>query len=90
MDDDAEPHRAVTGGPAYVYVQVADDIGRRIRAGEWARDERLPGRERLAEQYGVADRTVRRAMEELEARGMVTVVPDKGTFVIWPVHKTCT
>ncbi len=88
--EDPEAPRPVTSGPAYVYVQVADDIERRIRAGEWARNERLPGRERMAARYGVADRTVRRAMEELEARGMVTVVPDKGTFVTWPVHRTRT
>jgi DNA-binding GntR family transcriptional regulator len=85
MDDNDGP-RPVTGGPAYVYAQVADDIERRIRRGEWARDERLPGRERMAEAYRVADRTIRRAMEELEARGLVEVVTDKGTFVVWPAH----
>lgn len=82
MGTDNDGHHAF-GGPAYVYVQVADDIERRIRAGEWARDERLPGRERLAESYGVADRTIRRAMEELQGRGMVEIVPDKGTYVVW-------
>ena len=77
-DNDGRPAFA---GPAYVYAQVADDVERRIRAGEWAPGERLPGRERMAARYGVADRTVRRAMEELEERGVVEVVPDKGTFV---------
>lgn len=89
MGEDNDGHHAF-GGPAYVYAQLADDIERRIRAGEWARDEKLPGRERLADEYRVADRTVRRAMQELEERGLVVVVPDKGTFVVWPVHRSRT
>jgi DNA-binding GntR family transcriptional regulator len=86
MDSDDEAPRAVSRGAAYAYRQVADGIAERIRSGEWPHDARLPGREDLAAEYGVAERTVRRAMRELEKDGMVTVVPAKGVYVTWPVH----
>jgi DNA-binding GntR family transcriptional regulator len=87
MEDDDEAPRAVSRGAAYAYRQVADDIAARVRAGEWPFDARLPGREELAAEYGVAERTVRRAMQVLEAEGIVVVVPAKGVYVTWAVHK---
>jgi DNA-binding GntR family transcriptional regulator len=84
-DDDRAP-RAVSRGAALAYRQVADSVGGRIRAGEWPYDARLPGRDELAAEYGVADRTVRRAMQELEKAGLVTVVPAKGVYVTWTGH----
>jgi DNA-binding GntR family transcriptional regulator len=86
-EDDDEAPRAVSRGAAYAYRQVADDIARRVREGEWPHDSRLPSRDELAADYGVAERTVRRAMQELEESGFVTVVPAKGVYVTWRGHE---
>jgi GntR family transcriptional regulator len=70
------------GGPAYVYMRVADHIAARIAAGDLPADARLPGERELAAEYGVAIGTARRAVEELRERGLVVTLPGKGTYVI--------
>jgi DNA-binding GntR family transcriptional regulator len=88
MNEDGEVRpRIITGGAAYIYAQVADDIKHRIDAGEWGLSGQLPSREVLAAEYGVAERTVRRAMRELEERGAVEIVPSKGVFVTRAGHR---
>ncbi|MFC5721404.1 GntR family transcriptional regulator [Streptomyces gamaensis] len=67
--------------PVYVYVQVADHIAARIAAGRLKQGARLPGERDLAEQYGVAVGTARRAVRELRERGLLVTLPAKGTFV---------
>jgi DNA-binding GntR family transcriptional regulator len=71
MTTDDVPPRPLPGGIGYVFEQLADDIAGRIRAGEFPPGTLLPGRGRLAAEYGVAEMTVRRALAELEARGLV-------------------
>lgn len=73
----------MTDLPGYVYVRVADEIEADIRRGEWAFGARLPGREKLAQRYGAAELTVRRALRVLEERGTVRVLPSSGTWVTW-------
>ncbi|MFW5416602.1 winged helix-turn-helix transcriptional regulator [Nocardiopsis sp. CNT-189] len=60
---------------------VADHIAARIRAGELSPGMRLPPERELAEEYGVAYMTVRRASKELRERGLIVTVHGKGTFV---------
>lgn len=67
--------------PVYVYVQVADHIAARIASGELRPGARLQGERDLAEEYGVAIGTARRAVQELRDRGLVTTLPAKGTFI---------
>lgn len=69
---------------AYVYMQVADHIAERIAKGELRPGARLLGERDLAEEYGVAHLTTRRAMRELRERGLVVTLPAKGTFVAYP------
>lgn len=66
-------------GPTPLYLQIADDLQRRIAAGEIGR--RLPGVRVVAETYGVAHATAARSMRELVARGAVVTVNGRGTFV---------
>ena len=66
-------------GEQYAYLQVADDLERRINAGEI--EVKLPGERDLAEEYGVAYTTVRRAMEVLRNRGVIITRHGRGTFV---------
>lgn len=65
------------GGLAYV--QVADDLARRIRAGEITR--RLPAERALAEEYGVGYQTARHAVDVLRERGLVATAGTRGTYV---------
>jgi DNA-binding GntR family transcriptional regulator len=68
------------------YVQVADDLEARIRAGEFPYDAALPRREDLAREYGVGEMTVRRALGMLADRGLVRPMSSVGTVVIWAGH----
>ncbi|WAU79091.1 winged helix-turn-helix domain-containing protein [Streptomyces sp. Qhu-G9] len=69
---------------AYVYMQMADHIAARIASGELRPGARLPGERDLADEYGVAHLTARRATRELRERGLVVTLPAKGTFVAYP------
>lgn len=66
-------------GVTYAYVQVADDIQRRISEGEISM--RLPSERSFAEDYGVAYSTVRHAMAVLRDRGLIVTVHGRGTYV---------
>ncbi|MFD3945915.1 GntR family transcriptional regulator [Streptomyces sp. NPDC058579] len=72
-------------GPQLVYVAVADHIAARIAAGELSPGARLPAERDLAEEYGVAYLTVRRAARVLRERGLILTVHGKGTFVADPL-----
>ena len=63
----------------YAYLQVADDLERRINDGDI--EVKLPSERDLAEDYGVAYTTVRRAMEILRDRGLIITRHGRGTFV---------
>jgi DNA-binding GntR family transcriptional regulator len=66
----------------YEYVRVADDLARQIQAGEIPAGGRLPNERELADVYRVSAGTIRRAVQELRERGLVTTLPAKGTFVL--------
>jgi DNA-binding GntR family transcriptional regulator len=66
----------------FVYVQLADDLAARITRGEFPLGSRLPSEAALAEHYGTAKMTVRRAMEILRERGMVRTLHGRGSVVI--------
>ena len=63
------------------YVTVTDDIAARIASGELQPGARLLAERELARRYGVAYGTIRRAMKELRARGLISSVQGRGTFV---------
>jgi DNA-binding GntR family transcriptional regulator len=66
-------------GAEYAYVQVADDVERRITDGEIS--AKLPSERDLAEEYGVAYTTVRHAMAILRDREVIVTVHGRGTYV---------
>jgi DNA-binding GntR family transcriptional regulator len=66
-----------------VYIQIADDLAARIGAGEFPRGK-LPGERTLAAEYRVAYATVRRAMDLLRHRNMITTRHGRGTFTTPP------
>jgi GntR family transcriptional regulator len=66
-------------GSEYAYVQVADDLQRRIAESEIS--TKLPSERSIAEEYGVAYTTVRHATAVLRERGVIVTVHGRGTFV---------
>ena len=63
------------------YMRVADDIASRITSGELAPGARLRSERDLAVYYEVSYGTVRRAMQVLRGRGLITTIHGRGTFV---------
>jgi GntR family transcriptional regulator len=64
---------------AHSYLQVADDVARRIVEGEILL--KLPSERALAEDYEVAYITVRHAMQILRERDVIVTIHGRGTFV---------
>jgi GntR family transcriptional regulator len=69
------------GRPQLEYIRVADAIAALIEEGTYAAGSRLPAEPALAEKFGVAYGTVRRAMDVLRERGLIVTIWGKGTFV---------
>ncbi|MEU6522839.1 GntR family transcriptional regulator [Streptomyces sp. NPDC046924] len=65
-----------------LYVQLADVIAKKIESGELAPDRPIPSENHLADEYGVARLTARRAAQELRERGLIVTVRGKGSFVV--------
>lgn len=81
MSLDDRSSRINHGSAVPVSVQVALDIEADVDAGKLAPDTRLPSEAELAQQYGVARVTVRRAIEQLRDRRKVVTVHGRGSFV---------
>ena len=63
------------------YEEIADTIRRRIEAGEWEPESRLPVIDVLAEEFGAARNTVHRAIGLLETMGYVSATRGSGVVV---------
>jgi GntR family transcriptional regulator len=66
------------------YRQVAGFIEARVRSGELAPGSRVPSIVTLAQQYGIAKNTARRALRDLADRGLIQIIPGWGSFVADP------
>jgi len=64
-----------------LYRQVRDVLVKRIIDGAWKPGETLPNEFELADELGVSQGTVRKALAELEAEKFVLRRQGKGTFV---------
>lgn len=64
-----------------LYLAVADELERRIRAGEMPPRTRVPSARSLAVEAGVSTRTSEAAMRVLRERGLTVAVHGVGTFV---------
>lgn len=70
------------GMAEYEWQRVAREIGSDIDSGRIPPGGALPSIVRLAEQYGVADHTIRRALRALREQGRIETLPHKGSFVV--------
>jgi DNA-binding GntR family transcriptional regulator len=73
--------RITHSGPVTVWRQIADDIDADISSGDLTPGWKLPSETELADSYGAARNTVRRAVAELVKDGRLIVVHGRGTFV---------
>ncbi|NSW84290.1 MAG: GntR family transcriptional regulator [Syntrophothermus sp.] len=67
-----------------IYYQLAKYFEKQIRHGELKPGEALPPEMEIASRFGISRMTVRRAISELVAAGMVYTQQGKGTFVARP------
>lgn len=63
------------------YVRIAGEYARRIRGGELPPGTQLPSYAEIAQQNGVSDIVVRKALELLQSQGLVRSVRRRGIFV---------
>lgn len=64
-----------------LYRKAETEMLRRIREGEWPVDHRLPNEFVLADEFGVSQGTMRRALITLEQMGHLERKPGRGTRV---------
>src|SRR5262245_16248753 len=65
------------------YRQIADDLRRKIDAGELGVGEQpLPSEKELETAYGASRNTIRDAIKWLTTRRIVETRPPRGTFVV--------
>ncbi|MEX0678337.1 MAG: GntR family transcriptional regulator [Chthoniobacterales bacterium] len=68
----------------YLYRQISERIRKEIEEGKIAPLGRLPSMDELAKRHDVNKITVRKALAELRAEGLIYSVPAQGTFVADP------
>ncbi|GGK62091.1 GntR family transcriptional regulator [Planomonospora parontospora subsp. parontospora] len=76
--------RALGRGMAYLYVQVADDLRRRIQSGEFPAGSQIPTREQINKQYKVSAAVAIKALSVLVTEGLVESRPGAGAYVLPP------
>lgn len=64
-----------------LYEQVHDALDQQIRAGTYRSGSRLPSERALSEAFGVSRLTLRRALQDLEAAGVLDSSSGRGWFV---------
>jgi GntR family transcriptional regulator, transcriptional repressor for pyruvate dehydrogenase complex len=63
---------------------VVEELGTRIRGGEFKPGDKLPPEAAIMETYGVSRTAVREAISQLQAGGLVQTRHGIGTFVLEP------
>jgi GntR family transcriptional regulator len=70
--------------PLPLYHQVKTDIRQRIERREWPPGHRIPSEAELCERYGASRITIRRAIGDLAAEGLLLRISGRGTYVREP------
>jgi len=65
-----------------VYLQLANILREMIETGEIQPRRALPSIRTLVQEQGVADQTVKKAIDVLRNEGLVRTVPGRGVFVV--------
>jgi GntR family transcriptional regulator len=64
-----------------LYVQVVEELNKKIQDGEYLPGERIPPEAQLCERFGVSRITIRRAIRKLVEENVLYTKQGKGTFV---------
>jgi len=64
------------------YVQIADDLQDKIRAGRYQPGDKLPSNAQMRGEYGSSKQTITNAIRELGDRGLVATHSTRGAFVL--------
>jgi GntR family transcriptional regulator len=67
--------------PPFLYKQLLQNIEERVRRGELKAGDLVPSEAKLQEEFNMSRVTVRKALLELEQRGLVTRMHGKGTYI---------
>ena len=67
-----------------LYVQIAESLLERIRAGDLVPEQRLPSERELSKSLNVSRMTLRAALRELDNKGLLVRRPGVGTYVAKP------
>ena len=67
-----------------LYHQIKENITRQIVSGRWLSNHELPSENDLCAHFGVSRGTLRRALDDLENRGLIVRRQGRGTFVAMP------
>jgi DNA-binding GntR family transcriptional regulator len=67
--------------PAHMYERIASALREQILSGDLGWGERLPTQETLSDTYGVSRIVARRALDILEAEGLIDRIQGGGAFV---------
>ena len=68
-------------GQEPIYAQITRQIEQQILSGTLRQGDALPSIRLLAKELRISVITTKRAYEELEAKGFITTVPGRGSFV---------
>lgn len=68
-------------GPQPPWMQVRDDLRRKIESGELAAGARVPSIVSIHQEYGVAKTTARKVLAALRDEGLIETTPGWGSFV---------
>ena len=68
-----------SGRPAYL--QIADALREQVRSGNYPPGAKLPTERELQQTWGVSSRTIRVALDQLRAEGLIVSYQGRGVFV---------
>lgn len=77
-------------GKNYSYLDVKEDIKKRIEDSEYKKEEKIPSERKLSEEFMVSRNTIRKAIEELVLEDYLVKEPGRGTFVSSKITKKST
>jgi DNA-binding GntR family transcriptional regulator len=68
-------------GPVPPYRQIAAILASKIESGEYPKGSRIPTESEIVATWEVARTTARRAIALLRDQGVITTVPQRGSYV---------
>lgn len=70
--------------PLPLYINIKNQLKQQILSDDYSIDERIPSENQLMISFGVSRITVRKALKELHAEGLLWSIQGKGAFVSKP------